>query len=89
MQIRAFVWAFQVPQPAFGLKAIAAIDGPSLCIEFPPKWELTVTGPDEEGVEQTNVTVWTPNDPIYITAVDRNDTFVFLGATESFSPADE
>lgn len=90
VHIRAFVWTFTVPQSPFGGKAVAVVDGPSLCIVFPPKWELVVTHWDKTGtrVVGKDTLTWTPDDPLFITALERTDGFNLLGATETFSPAD-
>ncbi len=88
LQLRAFVWAFQVPQPPWGLKAIDEIHGPTFCLSFPPTWQLVVSEEDPSGaIVKSDTTIWTPDDPIYLTIKDL-ETHDWLSATETFVPSE-
>jgi hypothetical protein len=97
IQIRAFVWAFTIPQPTFGLKVLGEVEGPVACLTFPALWEVVVRGADSTGTITDSTTyTWTPDDPdgIFLNAMDwpafRGDTLaqIQIGATESFVPAE-
>jgi hypothetical protein len=97
LQIRAFVWAFRVPQPPWGLKVLAEVEGSTACLTFPGVWELVVKGVDSTGaVTDSTTTTWTPDnsDGIFLSGMDwpafDGDTLAQLqiGATETFVPAD-
>jgi len=66
--IKAFVWAFEVPQPPSGFEIVGFVRGPATCLTFPAKWTLKVGTP---GGVPTTLT-WTPTSPsgIFLTAID-------------------
>lgn len=100
LQIRAFVWAFTIPQRPDGIKVLGEVAGPTACLAFPAVWELTVIGYDGQDatapVTDSTTYTWLPNHPdgIFVTGVDwpafQGDTLAQLqiGATETFVPAD-
>jgi len=88
LQLRAFVWAFTVPQPAIGLRAIQEIHAETTCVVFPPSWQLVVSEEDSTGkIVRSDTALWTPDDPIYLTILDL-ETREWLAATETFVPAE-
>jgi len=63
--VRAWVPKFLVPgQPPSGALLLGSVEAESACLRVPSSVTLTVTGP-----EGTTRTTWTPDDPIYLTAV--------------------
>jgi hypothetical protein len=69
LQIRAFVGAFIVPQPPFGLEVVGEVHTATACLTFPASWTLSVA---TVGSADTTFTTWTPSDPsgIYLFVLD-------------------
>lgn len=101
IQVRAFVWAFPIPQSPLGSKSLGRVDGAGGCLEFPPAWTATVREVDSAGVptgEDSTVYTWTPDHPdgVYLTAVQPSDWATaggpsvgyVVGITETFVPGD-
>jgi hypothetical protein len=100
LQIRAFVWAFPIPQPPWGLKVLGEIEGPTACLTFPAVWEVTVIGYEGSdttaAVTDSTTCTWSPDEPdgVFLIGTDwpafPGDTLARLeiGVTESFVPAD-
>jgi hypothetical protein len=100
LQIRAFVWAFPIPQRPDGIKVLGEVEGPAACLTVPAVWELTVIGydgPDSTApVTDSTTYTWSPDHPggIFLTGVDwpafQGDTLARfqIGATRTFVPAD-
>ncbi len=84
LEIRAFIWKFNVPQWPDGMEVLGDVGPGETCLTFPAKWTLTVIGPDTTGRVDTATVVWTPADtiPIFLIAVD---SAVFYGGR---SPGD-
>lgn len=76
LEIRAFVWAFQIPQPPVGIKVLGYARGPTTCLEFPPQW--TFGGGSSDGG-----TTWTPNNPAGIYLVAQDSAFVLTQPTQA------
>ncbi len=89
--IRAFVWAFTIPQNPIGIKLVGQVDGPTACFQFPATWTVTIQEVDSDGVRvgEPYTYTWTPDDPdgIFLTALPSVAGFP-LAATETFVPAD-
>jgi len=89
VQLRAFVWAFQIPQLPWGIKPIEEIHGPTFCLVFPPTWQLVVSeeDPSSGAVVKSDTLIWTPDDPIYLN-LKALGTSEWLSATETFVPSE-
>jgi hypothetical protein len=72
LEVRAFLWKFDVPQPPSGLRVLGEAHQGRTCLTFPPSWTLHIIGPDTTGRVDTVTITWTPSDtvPIYLIAVD-------------------
>jgi hypothetical protein len=72
LEIRAFVWAFHVPQTPNGLRILGEAPPGRTCFAFPASWPLRIIGPDTTGQVDTTTITWTPDDEegIYLIAVD-------------------
>lgn len=72
LEIRAFLWKFNVPQPPSGFLVLGEVPPGQTCITFPPSWSMRVIGPDTAGRVDTTTLTWTPNDhsQIYLIALD-------------------
>lgn len=59
LEIRAFVWKFEVPQPPTGLEVLGQAPPGQTCLQFPASWSLMGW-------------TWTPNDrdQVFLIAVD-------------------
>jgi hypothetical protein len=97
LQIRAFVWAFTIPQRPDGLKVLGEVEGQTGCLTFPAMWEVIVREVDSTGAVIDSLTyTWSPDHPdgVFLTGVDwpafEDDTLaqLLMWATESFVPAD-
>jgi hypothetical protein len=95
MYIRAYVWAFPVPQGTMrGAMPLGRVDGPTGCIRFPPEWTLTVQEVDSLGMPTGPSTTfeWTPDHPegIYLIALSEHlEPTHVVGTTRTFVPAAE
>ena len=69
LEIRAFVWAFPVPQLPPGLEVVAEVHTATACVTFPAQWRFYVT---TVGSTDTTFYTWTPsnNSGIILFAVD-------------------
>jgi hypothetical protein len=72
LEIRAFLWKFNVPQPPSGFLVLGELPPGRTCITFPPSWSMRVIGPGTAGRVDTTTLTWTPNDhsEIYLIALD-------------------
>jgi hypothetical protein len=73
LQIRAFVWAFTIPQRTDGIKVLGEVEGPTACLTFPAVWQVIVKGVDSTGAVTDSTTyTWSPGDPdgVFLTGVD-------------------
>ncbi len=91
LEVRAFVWAFQVPQPPWGWRVLGEMPGGTACLAFPASWTFRVIGPAD-----TTIFTWTPNSAsgIYVVVVDSalfhagtvEPSSTILGLTRTFVP---
>jgi hypothetical protein len=74
LEIRAFVWAFPVPQAVWGLEIVGEVHGATACLHFPASWTLRV---ETAGSTDTTFYKWTPSDTtgIYLFALDSALTY--------------
>lgn len=72
LEVRAFVWAFLIPQPPIGLRILAEVPPGQTCLALPATMSVTVIGANNTGKVDTVVTTWQQSDPggIYLVAVD-------------------
>ena len=91
IQIRAFIWAYAIPQGPFGAELVGEVSGPTACLEFPEIWEIVVRHVDSQGnVLSADTLTSDLDDQIFLTALDpESRDEVFLGMTESFVPGSE
>lgn len=89
IQIRAFVWAYEIPQNPIGLEVLGDVPGQTACLEFPDAWEIVVSEVDPLGTPIRSDTIRSSLDEeIYLTALDwGSDDQWLLTMTESFTPA--
>lgn len=92
IEIRAYIyWRDVYPpgQPPWGLRVLDVVPGPTACLSFPPSWELVGREVDSTGVVVDSIiTTWTPDDGLYLTALDPAHFLTWYGATETFTPGE-
>lgn len=101
IQVRAFVWAFLIPQNPYGSKSVGRVDGAAGCLQFPASWTASVREVDSLGEptsRDSTVYRWTPDHPdgIYLVAVQPSDwatpgappVSYAVGITPTFVPGD-
>ncbi|MGD2121634.1 MAG: hypothetical protein PVJ76_07810 [Gemmatimonadota bacterium] len=90
LQIRAFIWAYRIPQAPTGLEVVGEVEGPSACLEFPDSWQITVSEVDALGnVVRSDTITSTLDDEVYLAIVNldwRQGGDWFLATTYNFSP---
>ncbi|HET9984914.1 MAG TPA: hypothetical protein VFQ38_15050 [Longimicrobiales bacterium] len=99
LEIRAFVWAFRVPQPPWGYEVIGEMHGRTACFTFPASWTFRVIGLRDTTADapaDTTTLTWTPDSASGISVVAIDSAMfhgkegleeTIRGRTETFVPA--
>lgn len=78
LEIRAFVWAFPVPQVPPGLEVVGRVRTATACLTFPAQWRFFVT---TVGSTDTVFYTWTPSNSSGIMLFAVDSALFYTGGT--------